>query len=81
MTDPILKLVADNPALFDALLKHISDEFVFFATGIDANKTNDELGEIVRARLQGVEKVREAFKKILLLKTTNEQPVKTNQAR
>jgi hypothetical protein len=79
--DPILKIIADNPALFDALLKHISEEFGALPIGIDTNKTNEELGEIVRARLQGSEKVREAFKKILQLKSTSEQPIKRNEAR
>lgn len=79
--DPILKIIADNPALFDALLKHISDEFAVLPAGIDANKTNEELGEVVRARLQGMEKVRESFKKISQLKSTSEQPVKRNEAR
>lgn len=81
MIDPILKLVADNPALSEALIKHLSDEFLLFPIGIDANKNNEELGEIVRARLQGVERIRDAFKKILQLKTVGEQPIKINEAR
>lgn len=79
--NPILKLVADNPALHDALLKHITEEFSTLLVGIDTNKTNEELGEVVRARLQGIEKVRDAFKKISQLKTTPDSSEKRNPAR
>jgi hypothetical protein len=81
MIDPILKIVADNPALFAALKKLLVDEFMAFTPLIEMSKTNEELGELVRAKLQGVEKINEAFKKISQIKTTEEIPLKVNRAR
>lgn len=80
MVDPTLKVIADNPVLFDALLKYLIGEFDDMGN-IKVSDSNEMLGQILKARLVGKEVLRESFKKISQLKTTSEQPIKRNEAR
>jgi hypothetical protein len=74
MDNLILKTIADNPALFEAVKEAVLAEF-----DIDRLDTSQQdnhlLGEIVRARLEGIKKVEEAFRKIGQHKSV--EPAKT----
>ncbi len=74
----LLKSIADNPALTEALkelfLKQFEDQG-------NTNLTDEALGQVTRARLDGIKKVNQAFKEIETLKTVKETPEKDNPAR
>lgn len=74
----ILKLVADNPPLAVAIKHALLAEF---KEGGTAGLTNLELGEITRARLDGIERIENAFKKISQYKTVTEREKGSNPAR
>ena len=63
----LLKVVADNPALTDTL-KVVFDSY-FSLENLKTEATNEELGEIVRARLEGARLVDKAFREIATNKT------------
>ncbi len=75
----ILKSVADNPALIEALkdllLKQFNEE------DVSTNLTDESLGQITRARLEGISKINKAFSEIETLKTVKEKPKEDNPAR
>jgi hypothetical protein len=75
---PLLKSLADNQELFDAVKKVIDARFEIPNIPIDA--TNEKIGEIVRARMDGRKLVEEAFREIATLKTIKEEET-FNQAR
>ena len=75
----ILKGLADNPALLDALKKLLEDQFSLEDFG--ANYTNEILGSQVRACLVAKEGIRNAFTKISAFKTVPEKPETKNPAR
>ena len=81
MDKEILKVIADNPALFDCLKKHILDEFEIETPQADLSITDEVLGQIFRARLVGKNKVEAAFRKVLQHKTPEVQVEKINRAR
>jgi hypothetical protein len=81
MDKEILKVIADNPALFDTLKKVILDEFEIEAPQADLGVTDEVLGQIFRARLVGKNKVESAFKKISNYKTIESGGEKRNLAR
>ena len=74
----ILKVVADNPKLLEAIkvvfLEQFNDKY-------DLNRANDKLGEIVRSNENGKVKIESAFKKILEYKTPTKPQDKLNRAR
>ena len=79
MLNPILKSVADNPKLTEALrdlfLKQFDEELA------NANLDNESLGQVTRARLTGIKKINNAFKEMETLKTVKEKPIEDNPAR
>jgi len=80
MPDQILKSVADNPILLEALKTIILAEFNDIE-GVDVNKNNEDLGAVTRARLEGVRRLKIAFRKIEQLKSTSSGFEKRNEAR
>lgn len=66
--DPILKSLADNQALFDAVKAALVKKF---DTGdlYHQDITNEMLGQQVRARLEGLACVEELFREIARMKT------------
>jgi hypothetical protein len=79
MNDQILKIIADNPALCEAVRNLILAEF---ATNEDDLKfDNGKLGERVRARLEGKRAVERAFEKMLSYKTIPSRTEKIMRAR
>ena len=81
MDKEILKVIADNPALFDCLKKHILDEFEIETPQADLSITDEVLGQIFRARLVGKNKVESAFRKVSTYKTQEVGAEKINRAR
>jgi hypothetical protein len=81
MDKQILRVIADNPALFDCLKNHILDEFEVETPQADLGVTDEVLGQIFRARLVGKNKVQSAFKKVLTYKSVEITEDKINMAR
>ena len=77
--NPILKNIADNPELLKAVKEIILYEFEV-DSGFTNGKTNEEIGEIVRARIGGGLLVEQAFKKIESYKVINKPEIKENPA-
>ena len=75
---PLLKSLADNQELFDAVKNKILDKFTVSDVAID--NTNENIGQIVRAVIEGRKMVEEAFRDIATLKTVKEEET-FNQAR
>jgi len=73
----ILKQIADNQNLFDAVKKTIEKHFSLD----DINSDTPNLAEKVRARLDGKELLKNAFKEISSHKTFKENPIIGNPAR
>lgn len=70
----LLKTIADSPQLFEALKKHVLDEFRELDGERDSNYSDEQLGQIYRARVVGQQKVEEAFKKIARLRSVAPSP-------
>jgi hypothetical protein len=81
MDKTILKVIADNPSLFETLKRHILDEFEIEAPQADLGVTDEVLGQIFRARLVGKNKVESAFRKVMNYKTIESEEEKRNLAR
>lgn len=79
MSDPILKAIADNPALMEAVKKVIVDKFSVDILNPDT--THDTLIDQVRARILALQKINEAFTDIAKHKSTPERPPARNEAR
>lgn len=75
----ILKIVADNRELFNALKDGLEAEFSL--DKIDTNMRNELIGEVMRSRIKGMEKVEKFFKKVELLRTLSDKPAGQNPAR
>ena len=63
----VLKIVADNPALFDALKEALKEPFL--KDDIISSMPNEIIGQIARARHLALQKIDEAFAKIEIMKT------------
>lgn len=79
MEKSILTVIADNPALLEAVKNVLLREFSI--DGMEEMMDDLMLGQMVRARLVGLRGVNEAFKKIARFKTTEEARPKVNTAR
>lgn len=79
MTESILQVIADNPALLGAVKKVILDEFDL--TAINETMDDEVLGQKLRARLVGIQNINRAFMKIEQYKTAPKVEDKINPAR
>lgn len=79
MDKNLLKIIADNPALFDTL-KNVLEE-KFSVDSLEINMTNEVLGQMVRARIVGLRALEEGFKEIQRYKSLAERPPLINKAR
>ncbi len=79
MNEDVLKLVADNKTLFEALREKLLNAFDISV--INLQLPNEQLGEQVRALLVGAATVELAFRDIERLKTINSASGKINPAR
>ena len=81
----ILKIIADNPMLMEAVKGAIMDEFervnVFSKFQISVTLSNEQLGQATRARLDGIEIVESAFAKMAQYKTQPQNQEVRNPAR
>jgi hypothetical protein len=75
-----LRLIADNVVLFDAVKKILTLQFRN-DEGISLLNTDEELGQVVRARLEGLRKVEKGFKQIEQFKSPEEKGEIKNPAR
>ena len=64
----ILKVLADNPALFEATKKALLEEFEEVEVMVDSDRSDTQLGQMYRARIVGVQVVEAVFKRIAKLK-------------
>lgn len=74
-----LKIIADNPALLKELKELLLKQFSF--DNISNQMTNENIGQVVRARIDGKILVESAFREIEKLKTPVDKPVDLNPAR
>ena len=79
MDNQILKIIADNPALFEALKKEF--EKVYNVDDFDLKLDNEVLGQNVRALQMTKEAVKQVFQEIEKYKTIPYQPERVNRAR
>ena len=77
--DLILKGIADNPLLMEALKKALEAEFTI--DDIQTTMTDESMGQVLRARLEGLRRINLAFKKLEQYKSQNEVVVDKNPAR
>jgi len=74
----MLKQLADNKALFDEVKAVIKKQFEM---KFDTNHDNEHLGQMVRARLDGLSLVEEGFREIAQHKSDNAPKEEENPAR
>lgn len=75
----VLKLIADNPALLNALKGLLQKHFS--VDTLSTNMTNENMGQLVRSRLDGLEVLERAFKEIERHRTQKDKPLSQNPAR
>lgn len=80
MHNEILKVLADNPALLAAVRETIEKHFSI--EKLDTTLSNEQMGEVVRAKVEGKRLVQDAFREIERYKTTEiKEPTVRNPAR
>ena len=79
MPNEVLKIVADNPALLNALKTVILEQFSL--EEVNTNMTNDNIGQLVRSRVEGMRRVEGAFREIEKYKTPKPSGGGKNPAR
>lgn len=80
MHNDVLRLIADNPALTEALRALLESKFLNDSKQTD-EVSDQQLGQMYRARLIGLEKIDETFREIAKYKTQMEIPEPVNRAR
>lgn len=80
MKSDILKVIADNPALTEEL-KALFNRYFTLESLDTSGVPNAELGEIVRARVEGKKLIDEAFLEIRRYATPEARTPKVNGAR
>lgn len=71
--NPVLKALADNPALLETVENALLAEFKMEAERTDDSISDERLGQMFRARIVGIQKVQSALKKIRALKSPPEK--------
>jgi len=79
MNKDLLRTFADNELLVQAVREVIEDKF--FVDALSTEDTNEFLGQRVRARIEGLAKLDEAFTEIASFKTTPSSPKGSNPGR
>jgi len=77
--NPILKTIAETPVLFDALKDAILSQFA--EESVDEKMTDEQIGQISRARSVGRRKVEKAFSEIARLRTSDKENAGVNPGR
>lgn len=73
----ILKAIADNPTVLNALKELLLKQFE--STHINLELSDEQIGQITRSKLLGIEKVEAAFKEISKYKTPEPRPERINR--
>lgn len=76
----ILNIVADNESILKALREIFEKHFTLDINGV-TQLDNEGIGQVVRARMDGLKKIEEAFKEIRSYKTVAEEKEQPNPAR
>lgn len=79
MRKELLKIVADNPALLEELKTLFESKFT-----VDVSSdtlTDEHLGQVIRARVTGLNKLKLAFTEIEQCATVKAKPERSNPAR
>lgn len=79
MINEILRSVADNEELTKALKELLLKQFN--EDDVSVKLDDSSLGQVTRARLEGIKRIEQAFKQIETLKTVKEKPTEDNPAR
>lgn len=79
MDKELLKQIADNPSLSEALRKLLEEKFS--TDSLTADHADEVLGQMVRARLVGLKAVEEAFKEIAKYKSQPPSVPRINRAK
>jgi len=78
----ILTVLADNESLMEAVRSVLERHFSVENVPMNSELSNENLGELVRARVQGKRLIDEAFKEIERYKTPGKpEPTGVNPAR
>ena len=78
----IFRSLADNPQLCDALMTFLESKFEdMHGTGTADGMSDEILGQMLRARLIGKAKIREAFIEIARYKSVQDKKDAVNRAR
>jgi len=78
MDKEILKGLADNPNLLAAVRKLLEEKFS--VDSLTADRADEVLGQMVRARLVGLQAINEAFRELENLRTPPKTPERDNTA-
>jgi hypothetical protein len=81
MDKPILKVIAENPALIEALKTELTDAFLSLNIQTDGGYSDTQLGQMYRARIVGLSVVEDVFKKIAKYRPRTEVVRGMNAAR
>lgn len=76
----ILAILADNPALIEAVKKILLKQFEL-PQALGAGTSDEVLGQYFRAKMTGTKAIEEAFKEIMQYKTTPDKLERTNPGR
>ena len=79
MENNILSIVANNPALIEAVKRAIKAEFEI--TSFKDEVSDEQIGQVVRAQMKGLEAVDRAFTEITRYKTIPTATTTVNPAR
>ena len=79
--ESILRQIADNKALFDAVKDVIRKQFLYDELEHMQTVSDERIGQITRARIDGLRKVEDGFGEIAKHKTSIEKPEDANPAR
>lgn len=80
MPNDILKIIADNPKLFETLRDMLVNKFTTDPELL-AKLDNTELGQVVRANITGISKVGEVFRMIEAYRSSSDGVLPDNPAR
>jgi hypothetical protein len=75
-----LKAIADNPVLLEALRELFGKHFEIDTVN-EANLSDEQLGQMFRARIVGLQKLEAAFTEIERMKAGGNVPKRVNRAR
>lgn len=81
MPNEVLKIIADNPSLTEALKEVLLKQFEMDPSEVHEDITNENLGAMLRARLTGIDSVAKAFKEIAKFKSFEKSRQFENPAR